>query len=147
MGAYDCSPGGSSAFLDVPPDDAGCTSIHFIASQQITVGCGGGSYCPASLVDRWQMAVFLTKVMVGDNPVPTTGVVPGMGSYDCSSGGTSVFLDVPAEDAGCAAIHYLAAAGVTSGCGNGNYCPDDSLTRAQMAVFLQLPFSLTLYGP
>jgi hypothetical protein len=88
MGGYNCSPGGASVFLDVPPDDSGCPSIHFIAGQQITVGCGAGMYCPADFVDRWQMAVFLTKVMVGDNPVPTTGVVPGLGSYDCSPGGT-----------------------------------------------------------
>jgi len=26
--------------------------------------------------------------------------------------------------------------GLTAGCGNGNYCPDDSVTRAQMAMFL-----------
>ena len=147
MGGYDCSPGGTSVFLDVPPGDSGCASIHFIAGQQITVGCGGSFYCPASFVDRWQMAVFLTKAMVGDNPVPTTGVVPGLGSYDCSPGGTSVFLDVPPEDTGCPAIHYIAAEGVTSGCGNDNYCPQSLLSRAEMAIFLQRAFSLTLYGP
>jgi hypothetical protein len=54
---------------------------------------------------------------------------------------------VPPDDAGCPAIHYIASEGVTTGCGNDNYCPDDILSRAQMAVFLQLPFSLTLYGP
>ena len=26
--------------------------------------------------------------------------------------------------------------GITSGCGNGNFCPNDSVTRAQMAVFI-----------
>ena len=147
MGGYDCSPGGTSVFLDVPPEDAGCASIHFIASQEITAGCGGGKYCPPDFVDRWQMAVFLTKVMVGDNPVPTTGTIPGMGSYDCSPGGSSVFFDVPPEDGGCAAIHYLALNEITAGCGGGNYCPQDDLTRAQMAVFLQIPFALELYGP
>jgi len=33
-------------------------------------------------------------------------------------------------------IEALAAAGITSGCGGGNFCPDAALTRGQMAVFL-----------
>jgi len=39
-------------------------------------------------------------------------------------------------------IEQLAAEGITGGCGNGNYCPDDSVTRAQMAVFLVRAFGL-----
>lgn len=30
----------------------------------------------------------------------------------------------------------LAAESITGGCGNGNYCPNSTVTRAQMAVFL-----------
>ena len=33
-------------------------------------------------------------------------------------------------------IEALAASGITAGCGGGNFCPDATLTRAQMAVFL-----------
>ena len=33
-------------------------------------------------------------------------------------------------------IEQLAVEGVTAGCGNGNYCPDATITRAQMAIFL-----------
>ena len=33
-------------------------------------------------------------------------------------------------------IEELASLGITGGCGNGNYCPNDPVTRAQMAVFL-----------
>lgn len=33
-------------------------------------------------------------------------------------------------------IDALAASGVTGGCGGGNYCPDQPVTRAQMAAFL-----------
>jgi hypothetical protein len=58
-----------------------------------------------------------------------------------------VFGDVAPEDAGCPFIHYIAAQGVTAGCGGGNYCPASPLTRAQMAVFLSNGFDLTLYGP
>ena len=33
-------------------------------------------------------------------------------------------------------IEALAAAGITGGCGGGNYCPTNVVTRQQMAVFL-----------
>ena len=46
------------------------------------------------------------------------------------------FGDVPATDLGFQYIEALAASGITGGCGGGNYCPDASLTRRQMAIFL-----------
>ena len=147
MGDYDCSPGGTSVFSDIPPTDGACAAIHFIASRQITVGCGGGLYCPAPTVDRWQMAVFLARAMLDGNPLPTTGFVSGKGAYDCSLGGASVFLDVAPTDPACAAIHYIAADGVTTGCDAFNYCPYNVLSRAEMAIFIQRAFSLELYGP
>lgn len=33
-------------------------------------------------------------------------------------------------------IEALVAAGITAGCGGGNYCPDQAVTRGQMAAFL-----------
>ncbi len=147
LGSYDCSPGGTSVFSDVLPTDPGCRFIHFIAQQGITVGCGGGDYCPQAEVDRWQMAVFLAKGMLDGTPIPTAGTVPGVGDYDCTAGGTSVFADVSPEDGACKAIHYLAATGVTVGCGGGNYCPNRLLSRAEMSVFLTKAYGLTLYGP
>jgi hypothetical protein len=33
-------------------------------------------------------------------------------------------------------VNQLAYEGITGGCGSGNYCPNNSVTRAQMAVFL-----------
>ena len=35
-----------------------------------------------------------------------------------------------------AAIQALAAVGITTGCGDTNYCPDEPVTRIQMASFL-----------
>jgi hypothetical protein len=34
------------------------------------------------------------------------------------------------------------AEGIAAGCGGGNYCPEQPVTRAQMAVFLVKTFSL-----
>ena len=53
-----------------------------------------------------------------------------------SPGLTQTFADVPASDPGYDHIEALAASGITAGCAGGNYCPDATLTRRQMAVFL-----------
>ena len=50
--------------------------------------------------------------------------------------GSATFNDVPTGHSFFQAIEALAASGVTSGCGNGNYCPDGIVTRGQMAAFL-----------
>jgi hypothetical protein len=55
---------------------------------------------------------------------------------------TGVFNDI---DVSHWAVHWVeqrAAEGITADCGNGNYCPGDRVTRAQMAVFLVSPFGL-----
>jgi hypothetical protein len=50
--------------------------------------------------------------------------------------GTATFSDVPVGAFGFQHIEALAASGITAGCGGGNFCPNATLTRAQMAVFL-----------
>ena len=50
--------------------------------------------------------------------------------------GTATFADVPLSDPAFQYIEALVASGITAGCGGGNYCPDGTLTRRQMAVFL-----------
>jgi hypothetical protein len=51
---------------------------------------------------------------------------------------TATFTDVPTDDPAFAYIEALSASGVTAGCNVSppKYCPDDTLTRRQMAVFL-----------
>ena len=146
MGDYNCVSGGQSVFGDVAPTDSGCKFIHYIAAKGITSGCGDGDYCPSLTVDRWQMAVFVAKA-IATGPIPVSGTIPGLGTYDCEAGGTSVFGDVPPTDGGCRFIHYIAANGITAGCGGGNYCPSATLNRDQMAVFITKGFNLNLYGP
>ena len=146
MGDYNCIAGGQSVFGDVAPTDSGCKFIHYIAAKGITSGCGNGDYCPSLTVDRWQMAVFVAKA-IATGPIPVSGTVPGLGAYDCEAGGTSVFGDVSPTDGGCRFIHYIAAQGITAGCGNGDYCPSTTITRDQSAVFLARGFGFNRYGP
>ena len=48
----------------------------------------------------------------------------------------ATFGDVPTNHPFFQFIEALSDAGITAGCGGGNYCPDQPLTRGQMAVFL-----------
>lgn len=50
--------------------------------------------------------------------------------------GTPSFGDVPVSHPFFPYIEALARSGISGGCGGENYCPDASLTRGQMAVFL-----------
>ena len=57
------------------------------------------------------------------------------------------FFDVPLSNMFHDPIHTIAANGISAGCGNGNFCPNDPVTRAQMAVFLLKGKHGVLYAP
>ena len=113
----------SSAFGDVPFDYWAESFIDTLAQHGVTTGCGTGVFCPEDLVTRAQMAVFLERGINGAGYTPPAAV-------------GNVFLDVGAEDFAAGFIEQLFADGITVGCGNGNYCPENAVTRDQMAVFL-----------
>jgi len=123
------------SFADVPTDQWAYPFIESLFHSGITAGCDATNFCPGDNVTRWEMAVFLGAALT-DSAVPATGTVEGMGSYNCTSGGNSLFSDVPPTDPGCAFIHYLAARKITAGCDSSNFCPGDNVTRWEMAVFL-----------
>ena len=49
---------------------------------------------------------------------------------------TATFSDVPTTNLYFRAIEALAASGITSGCGGGNFCPDQPVSRGELAKFL-----------
>jgi len=109
---------------DVPEDYWAFNFIETLADSGITVGCGDGdSYCPLDPVTRAQMAVFIERGLNGGNfrPPPCVG---------------DQFNDVPCGSFAAEFIEQFSRDGITAGCGNNNYCPHNSVTRAQMAVFL-----------
>ena len=111
-----------SDFLDVPPGHIFHSFVVTLVSNGITAGVGGGLYGVDQGTKRQQMAVFLLKAKNGlcYVPPPCTGVFP----------------DVPCSLVFAPWIEALAAAGITTGCGGGNFCPENLVTRRQMAVFL-----------
>jgi streptogramin lyase len=112
--------GGS--FTDVPTSQQFYKFIENIFHNGITGGCATGQYCPDNSVTRAQMAVFLLKGKHGQDYVPPS----------C----TGVFPDVPCPSQFANWIEELSTEGITGGCGNGSYCPNNPVTRAQMAAFL-----------
>jgi S-layer homology domain len=100
--------------------------IHTLAASGVTTGCSTSPplFCPTAGITRAQMAIFLLKSIHGASytPPPATG---------------TVFADVSDPTIYYAAwVEQLAASGITGGCGDGNYCPDNPVNRGQMAIFL-----------
>jgi hypothetical protein len=122
--------GSSTGFTDVPTSHWAATWIKDFGVRGITAGCGATTYCPEGLTTQAQMAIFLLRSKHGAAYNP-----PAVGS------GTG-FSDVPTTYWAAAWIKQLAAEGISSGCGNGNFCPDTYVTRAQMAVLVVKTFNL-----
>ena len=80
-----------------------------------------------------QVVTFLDAF---DGTATFSGVVVGYQLQVSPAPATPTFNDVPTDDPGYQYVEALVASGITAGCGNGDYCPDASLTRRQMAIFL-----------
>jgi hypothetical protein len=149
---YNCSPGGVSRFGDVSPTDSFCKHVHYIAAQNVTLGCNPAIYCPGTIVTRDAMASFIAKALVAPGggaavPVAYTDPVTGL-HYSCNAGSPDLhFTDVPISNAFCKHIHYLWAKGVIAGCSATQYCPGAPVNRDAMAKFISNGFNLALYGP
>lgn len=106
-------------------DDEGSefeADIEWLSTTGITRGCNPpfqDRFCPDSVITRGQMAAFLSRAL---------------GLSSAASG----FVDTGGSEFG-QDIGALAASGITRGCNppiNDRFCPDDPVTRGQMAAFL-----------
>jgi hypothetical protein len=123
-------------FADILPDDWALAAIMACADAGIVAGYGDGNYHSDWVVTRGQMAVFLARALVapfGEAGVPSPTVTE------------PTFSDVT-PDGDCAwcyrHVEYLAARGIVNGYWDGTYHPDETVTRAQMAVFVARAFEL-----
>jgi hypothetical protein len=110
----------SPAFEDIPCSHPFYGWIERIRELGITAGCSPGLYCPDAPVTRKQMAVFIISAM---------GQTPSSASHN------AYFGDLQ-DDGYRPFINRMYELGITGGCETGIYCPDDPVTRGQMAVFI-----------
>ncbi len=128
-GALTPPPVYRNGFEDVLAGSFNANYIQGLVDDGITAGCSEMPplYCPDVPVTRAQMAVFVWKAGHGSEPPPP-----------CTPPGT--FADVPCP--GGFAVDFVEgifAEGITVGCDAGPpalYCPDASITNAELAVFL-----------
>jgi hypothetical protein len=109
-------PAGPDAFTD----DEGSPyegAINALAKAGISSGCGGGEFCPNETVTREELAALFVEAF-------NLPAGPDAFTDDESS---------PFESA----INAIAAAGITGGCGQGKFCPEGTVTRAEIATFLK----------
>lgn len=106
-------------FSDVPAGATHLSSILQLADSGVTRGCAPRRFCPRDGVTRAQMATFLVRAL----KLPTPSSAPS-------------FTDVPSTHTHAASIAALAASGITRGCAPGRFCPEEVVTRDQMATFL-----------
>lgn len=96
-------------------------AIQALANAGIAEPCAAGRYCPDAPMTREMMAVFLTRALD----------LPANNNDRFTDDDNSRFE---------AEIQALAQAKITVGCTATRYCPNDSVTREQMASFLMRAF-------
>jgi VWFA-related protein len=125
-------PSAIGYFSDVPVSYWAADWIEEFYRDGITGGCGINPprYCPYNNVTRAQMAIFLLRSKHGKNYTPPAA--------------SGIFTDVPTTYWAADWIEQLYLEGITTGCGIDppRYCPDSSVTRAQMAVFIVRTFEI-----
>jgi len=133
-GGYTPPAASGMVFADVPLSDSLAAWIEQLFAEGITGGCGTNPlrYCPDQGVTRGEMAVFLLRAQHGAGYQPPAA--------------TGIFADVPLDHPFARWIEQLSREAITGGCGTNpaRYCPDQSVTRGQMAVFLVRTFNLPL---
>ncbi len=95
--------------------------INALAEEGIGFGCTETEYCPDTPLRREEMAELLVRTFGYANP-----------------GGTDFFVD-DESSVFQESINKLANHDITKGCNppaNDEFCPDENLSRAQMATFL-----------
>lgn len=96
--------------------------------------CGLDLICPGLAIERWVIAIWLVRVIDGQDPAPL---------------GFNRFEDVHPGLQWAAHAERLAELGVTPGCSRNplRYCPQDLVTRAEMASLLARAFDLVSATP
>ena len=119
---------GADNFTIVPPDVANDSwalkAVAACVQSKIVFGYPDDLYHPELTLTRAQMAAFIGRALAGgDSSVPKA---KGKASFD----------DVGPSHWAYQYVQYIGDAGICEGYPDGTYQPEQTMTRAQMAVFI-----------
>lgn len=93
--------------------------------------------------DERVLYFVIATLPIGDSAVSLRGCRVTWARTMSAAPATATFPnDVPTTHGFFPFVEALAASGVTGGCGAGSFCPDQAVTRGQMAVFLATALGL-----
>lgn len=125
------NPPKTATFSDVPVGSSGFAEIEAAYKAGITTGCSAGKFCPDNIINRAQAAAMVRRARNWPQISPTK----------------ATFKDVSTSAGHYRDIETIADRCVTRGCGDGNFCPNNELTRAHGAVFIARAFNLNNINP
>ncbi len=137
LGNFAPNPSPTGMFADVPYPgmEAFTPFIEQFYDDGITAGCLQNPlrYCPQNSVKRGEMAVFIERAIGHSAPTPSP---------------TGMFADVPypGMETFTPFIEQFYNDGITGGCLQNplRYCPQNLVTRGEMAVFIVRAFDIPL---
>lgn len=147
---FSLGAGGMGAFLEAVqlPDSGATGGVYAVPggdASLVTLPVGFSSACNANPLDY----IVRSTGDVGSgvrnlaHRIRYSGVDAALGAVRIvwhrqvsPAPALATFNDVPTNHPFFQYIEALAASSITGGCGGGNYCPDNPLTRGQMAVFM-----------
>jgi hypothetical protein len=118
------APGSASQiFSDVPAAHPWIDYIFLLNRFSVTVGCRVAplAYCPADTVTQAQMAAFVIRALLGED------FAYPMRPY---------FTDMPASNPLFKYVQKMRELNINPGCGGTLFCPNEMVTRAQMATYI-----------
>ena len=111
-------------FTDLANSHFAFNAVKILSGQNVISGFEDGSFRPESSVTRGQAAAIINRV-IKHTPSKTTS-----------------FKDVSASHTFAKDIAAMKELGIIHGYSNGNYGPNDTMTKAEMAVIVKRAFDL-----
>ena len=114
----------SCSYQDLPASHPAHAAAEALRDVGALYGCAAGTFCPDQALTRAELAWAIAH----------------LNDIDGSTG--SSFGDVSSSHWANGSIEGVAAQGIMSGCGGGNFCPQGSISRAAAPTFVGRAASL-----
>ena len=142
VGCDEDASGDVSASVLACPDDGGACAAIATAASSGTPGCGIIATGVADVPIDNGASIYDVAVTLDGRLRRLRGVRLFYKLQISPAPATATFLDVPTNHVFFQYVEALAASGLTAGCAPDFYCPNDAVTRGQMAVFLSRALGL-----